>query len=87
MANEQGIVCIQVVLESKSAAEASRELEALRGLGGYLAGKVLAEGHGKPWRAQAFFPTVDGLVPGDVISDEMRVVFIPNSLAPLVGLA
>lgn len=82
-----GLVCVQVVLESKSAEEANRELKALQELGGYLGGRVLGEGGGKPWRAQAFFPAVEGLKAGDEISNEMRVVFIPSSLAPSLGIS
>lgn len=81
-----GLVCVQVVLESKSAEEANRELKALQELGGYLGGRVLGEGGGKSWRAQAFFPAAEGLKAGDQISNEMRVVFIPNSLIKEMGL-
>lgn len=74
---------LQHVEEAPSEEAAYEYLEGLALQDGYLGGRVLPKGSGKPWRAQAFFedePNADWLPEGT------RRVLMPKGLARSLGV-
>ena len=78
---------LQYVEEAPDERIAQEYFAFLQGQEGYLGGRLLPPGPGKPlWRVQVFFLDDDPSVPNELFPDGVRRVTIPPSLRKRMGL-
>lgn len=77
---------IQYVVETLTRDDAIQALADLSKQDGYLGGRALPCGPGKPHRAQAFF-RADGVQPGDALPDDCRLVVVSDGMREALGIA
>ena len=72
---------IQVIEAGKSLGEAQEMLESLKLQDGFLAGRIIGDGHHSSYAAQAFFEDSEGHKMADGwLPDGMKRVFTPSWL-------
>jgi hypothetical protein len=70
----------EVIDECKTEHEAEQSLGSLATQEGFVCGRVLLKGGGKPWRAQAFFPDVDHPEEAASLPEGCHRRLVPESL-------
>lgn len=76
---------LQVVESARTLVEAEEMLAAQAEQEGYVGGRALPAGGGKPARMQAFFDD-DGTMKGSWLPDGVRRVFVPAGMGRALGI-
>lgn len=75
---------LQYIEEAKTRDEAKSYLDWLATQDGYLGGRVIGDGHIKPFAAQAFF--ADETIGADWLPFGVRRVLVPESIVHACGI-